>query len=159
MLRAPMSGWCCTGSPQHRPCSQRCLPGPAGRRRRGVPGKPRRWAGAACRGARTSDEHPVCGEGIRAERGRQHRRDVILNSLLDSLHQIVFINIGETSELFLRVSEALTHNNTGARGDPTQLCLASVTNFSQLNKGAHRNLGGISFPHSAQIPSHPTTKL
>lgn len=109
-------------------------------------------------GARTSDEHPVCGEGIRAERGRQHRRDMILNSLLDSLHQIVFINTGETSELFLRVSEALTHNNTGARGDPTQLCLASVTNFSQLNKGAHRNLGGISIPHSAQIPSHPTTK-
>lgn len=60
---------------------------------------------------------------------------MILNSLLDSLHQIVFINIGETSELFLRVSEVLTHNNTGARGDPTQLCLASLTNFSQLSKG------------------------
>lgn len=56
---------------------------------------------------------------------------MILNSLLDSLHQIVFINIGETSELFLCVSEALTHNNTGARGDPAQLCLARLTNFSQ----------------------------
>lgn len=80
---------------------------------------------------------------------------MILNSLLDSLHQIVFINIGETSELFLRVSEALTHNNTGVRGDPAQLCLALVTNFSQLNKGAHSHhshLGEISTLHRAQIP-------
>lgn len=121
-------------------------------------GKPRRWAGAASRELRTTDEHRGCAEGIRAERRRQRRRDVILSSLLDSLHQIVFINIGETSELFLRVSEALTHNTTGADSDPTQLCLASVTNFSQLNEGAHRNLGGISIPHSAQIPSHPLTR-
>lgn len=83
---------------------------------------------------------------------------MILNSLLDSLHQIVFINIGETSELFLHVSEVLTHNNTGARGDPTQLCLASLTNFSQLSKGAQSHLGGICVPHSAQIPSRLTTK-
>lgn len=43
-----------------------------------------------------SAECRVCGEGIPAEPGRQHRRYVILNSLLDSLHHIVFINIGET---------------------------------------------------------------
>lgn len=83
---------------------------------------------------------------------------MILNSLLDSLHQIVFINIGETSELFLRISEVLTHNNSGARGDPTQLCFASVTNSSQLNKGAQSHLGGVSIPHGAPIPSHPTIK-
>jgi len=55
-----------------------------------------RRAAAARRERYTSDERRVHGEGIRAEQGRQHRRYVILNSLLDSLHHIVFINIGET---------------------------------------------------------------
>lgn len=57
--------------------------------------------------------------------------------------------------LFLGVSEVVICNKTGARGDPTQLCLTSVTTFLKLKKkgGGRINLCGISVLRGIQIPS------
>lgn len=64
--------------------------------------------------------------------------------------------------LLLGVSEVVIHNKTGAQGDPTQLCLTSLTTFLKLKKKRYRiNLRGISIPHGVRIPSqttHLTTK-
>lgn len=49
--------------------------------------------------------------------------------------------------LFLGVSEVVIHNKTGAQGDPTQLCLTSVTTFLKLKNQACVNLCGIGILH------------
>lgn len=58
--RAPMSGWCCTRSHSTNPALSAASPAwLAG----GGEGKPRRWAGAACRELQTAQEHQLWGEG------------------------------------------------------------------------------------------------
>lgn len=59
---------------------------------------------------------------------------MILNSLLDSLHHIVFINIGETKMLFLGVSEGVIHNKTDVQGEPTHPSMKAVQIIKKKKK-------------------------